>query len=53
MLDNWRPGGALSWKVKTVSWEGRGVDVASRHLQGCSLHLCHLRVDGLTPVSKY
>jgi hypothetical protein len=22
---NWRPSGALRWKVKTVGWEGRGV----------------------------
>jgi hypothetical protein len=22
---NWRPGGVLRWKVKTVSWEGRGM----------------------------
>jgi hypothetical protein len=22
---NWRSGGALRWKVKTVGWEGRGV----------------------------
>jgi hypothetical protein len=22
---NWRPGGALRWKVGTVSWEGRRV----------------------------
>jgi hypothetical protein len=22
---NWRPGGAIRWKVKTVSWKGRGV----------------------------
>jgi hypothetical protein len=22
---NWRSGGALRWKVETVSWEGRGV----------------------------
>jgi hypothetical protein len=22
---NWRPGGALRWKVETVSWEGQGV----------------------------
>jgi hypothetical protein len=28
-------------------------DVASRHLQGCSPHLCRLRIDGLTPASKY
>jgi hypothetical protein len=21
---NWRPGGALRWKVETVGWEGRG-----------------------------
>jgi hypothetical protein len=22
---NWRPGGALRWKVKTIGWKGRGV----------------------------
>jgi hypothetical protein len=22
---NWRPGGALRWKVKTIGWEGPGV----------------------------
>jgi hypothetical protein len=22
---NWRPGGALRWKVETAGWEGRGV----------------------------
>jgi hypothetical protein len=22
---NWRPGGALWWKVETVGWKGRGV----------------------------
>jgi hypothetical protein len=22
---NWRPGGALRWKVETTGWEGRGV----------------------------
>jgi hypothetical protein len=22
---NWRPGGALRWKVETTCWEGRGV----------------------------
>jgi hypothetical protein len=27
--------------------------VESRHLQGCSRHLCRLRTDGLGPVSKY
>jgi hypothetical protein len=28
-------------------------DVESQHLQCCSPHLCWLRTDGLTPVSKY
>jgi hypothetical protein len=28
-------------------------DVESRYLQGCSLHLCWLRTDGLAPKSKY
>jgi hypothetical protein len=31
----------------------RECDVASRHLQGCSPHLCPLRTDGLAPVSEY
>jgi hypothetical protein len=53
MLDNWRPGGAFSWKVETINWKGREVDVASRHLQGCSLRLCQLRTDELVPMSKY
>jgi hypothetical protein len=22
---NWRPGGALRWKVETIGWKGRGV----------------------------
>jgi hypothetical protein len=22
---NWRPGGALRWKVETTGWEGQGV----------------------------
>jgi hypothetical protein len=22
---NWRPGGALRWKVETAGWDGRGV----------------------------
>jgi hypothetical protein len=45
-------GRALRWKGKTVGWEGRGVVVESQHLQNCSTHLCQLRTDGLTPVSK-
>jgi hypothetical protein len=53
MLDNWRPDGALSWKVETIGWEGRRVDVVSRHLQGCIPRLCQLRTDGLAPASKY
>jgi hypothetical protein len=24
-MDNLRPDGAIMWKVKTASWEGRGV----------------------------
>jgi hypothetical protein len=28
-------------------------DVVSRHLQGCSPHLCRLRTDGLAPMTKY
>jgi hypothetical protein len=48
---NWRPGGAPRWKVEATGWEGRYVE--SRHLQGCSPHLCRLSTDGLAPVSKY
>jgi hypothetical protein len=39
-------GGPLVGKV-------RECDVASQHLQGCSLRLCRLRTDGLAPASKY
>jgi hypothetical protein len=37
------------------NWLGRSGSgyVASRHLKGCSPRLCRLRIDGLTPVSKY
>jgi hypothetical protein len=28
-------------------------DVESRHLQGCSSHLCRLRIEWLVPASKY
>jgi hypothetical protein len=28
-------------------------DVESRHLQGCSPHLCRLRAEGLVPTCKY
>jgi hypothetical protein len=31
----------------------RECDVANRHLQGCSLHLCQLRTNGLDSMSKY
>jgi hypothetical protein len=31
----------------------RECDVASRHLQGCSLHLCQLWTNGLDSMSKY
>jgi hypothetical protein len=43
LVGKWRPsvGKVREWYV------------ASRHLQGCSPRLCHLRTDGLTPVSKY
>jgi hypothetical protein len=50
---NWRPDGALRWKVKTVGWEGRKWYVESRHLQGYSPRLCRLRTDGLAHASKY
>jgi hypothetical protein len=50
---NWRSGGALRWKAKTINWEGREWCVKSWHLQGYSPHLCQLRIDKLAPVSKY
>jgi hypothetical protein len=40
--------GPLGGKCRIVSCEGRGVGLASRHLQGCSPYLCWL-----VPVSKY
>jgi hypothetical protein len=43
---NWRPEGALRCSGETAGWE-------SRHLQDCSPRLCRLKIDGLTPVSKY
>jgi hypothetical protein len=43
----------LGEKCRTVGWKGRGVVLASRHLQGCSPRLCHLSTDGLAPASKY
>jgi hypothetical protein len=46
---NWRPGGTLRWKVKTVGWEGQGVVRESLHFQGCSPHLSRLRTNGLAP----
>jgi hypothetical protein len=39
--------------METASGENRGVVCGKPHLQGCSLRLCRLRTDGLTPVSKY
>jgi hypothetical protein len=50
---NWRPAGLL-WESGD-SWLGRSGsgDVASRHLQGCSPHLCRLRTVQLAPVNKY
>jgi hypothetical protein len=49
----WDRTGPLGGKCRTVGWEGRGVVLASRHLQHCSPHLCWLRIDGLAPTSKY
>jgi hypothetical protein len=43
----------LGGKYRTICWEGRGVVLASRHLQGCSPRLCWLRTNGLAPASKY
>jgi hypothetical protein len=45
--------GPLGGKCRTIGWEGRGVVLASRHLQGDSPYLCQLRTDGLAPVSEY
>jgi hypothetical protein len=53
LMDNLRPGGALRWKLETASWKGREWYVVSRYLQGCSSRLCRLRINGLTPASKY
>jgi hypothetical protein len=33
--------------------KGGECGVESRHLHGCSPHLCQLRTDGLAHVSKY
>jgi hypothetical protein len=46
-------GGALG--ESGDNWLGRSGSgyVASRHLQGCSPHLCWLRIVRLAPVSKY
>jgi hypothetical protein len=49
----WDRVGPLGGKCRTISWEGRGVVLASWHLQGCSPSLCWLSTDGLTPASKY
>jgi hypothetical protein len=37
----------MSGKCRTVGWEGHGVVLANRHLQGCSPFLSRLRTDGL------
>jgi hypothetical protein len=45
--------GPLGGKRKPSDEKVRECDVESRHLQGCSLHLCRLRTDGLAPARKY
>jgi hypothetical protein len=45
--------GPLGGKCRTIGWEGQGVVLADRHLQGCIPRLCRLRTDGLAPASKY
>jgi hypothetical protein len=49
----WDRVGPLGGKCRTIGWEGRGVLLASRHLQGFSPRLCRLRTDRLAPVSKH
>jgi hypothetical protein len=49
----WDWAGPLGGKCRTVGQEGRRVVLASRHLEGCSPHLCRLWTNGLAPVSKY
>jgi hypothetical protein len=49
----WDRAGPFGGKCSTISWEGQGVVLTSRHLQGCSPCLCRLRTDGLAPVSEY
>jgi hypothetical protein len=53
VLITWDRTRPLGGKYRTVSWEGRGVVLVSRHQQGCSRRLCRLMTDGLAPVSKY
>jgi hypothetical protein len=45
--------GHLGGKCRQLVGKVRKWYVASRHLQGCSPHLCRLRIDGLAPMSKY
>jgi hypothetical protein len=52
-MDNLRSGGALRWKMKIVGCKGQEWYMTSRHLQGCSPHLCRLRTDGFALVSKF
>jgi hypothetical protein len=33
--------------------KGEESDMESRHIQCCRPHLCQLRIDELTPMSKY
>jgi hypothetical protein len=49
----WDRAGPLGGKCRTIGWGGRGVVLASRHLQGCNPCLCQLRINGLAPTSKY
>jgi hypothetical protein len=48
---NWRPGGAPRGKWRQLVGKVGEWYVASRHLQGCSPHLCWLKTDGLAPTS--
>jgi hypothetical protein len=50
---NWRPGGALGGKWRSLVGKVGECDVVSWHLQGHSPRLYQLRTDVLASVSKY
>jgi hypothetical protein len=49
----WDRAGLLGGKWRPLVRKVGECDVESRHLQGCSPHLCRLRTDGLAPASKW